>query len=554
MKIILDQIEFMLPEATYRLVSSSHALGRVKKANEVSKNIWNYNIKFEDSFIECEIKYGRNQVNKIQCACGRSNTKHPCLHAWIAAYWHYKEVVLPKSSSNTKADNFKLTKFDFSEYSQEELIQFIKLILKIDSKLNRWTELFLVKAYHNEDLFNFCLRVFNKFESTDTINKASNKLKLYKEQVQLLEYLYEQCIQDYIQGDIKSAFYKCLANLIKTDQWLSLYQSNNHLKLLRLYENQHKALEQILKGIKAAELYEVFLEFTIKILNENKYLIRNKTENIYSVLLNTANTKAQSKIINELIVSKIQSKEIFEANELETILFIINTLDIKVFKNLLKNELAANVSTQSWLMMIEYLKENQFIETFEEHLSLINQFVNNKDVKIKAAESIITHQLMSNQIEKCIQNAKKYAIQLSHLNFAKLYFSKLENNPSNIMEFINEYKSANSILDQYFILDIFTYVDEKEFLVNEIELSNSLEITMNYDSSLFKNHWNRLLAIYYKLSEQFLNNHAGTQAFLYIDKIRKHILKYGKKSMVDEFSNEVQKLFPERSKLLNINS
>ena len=37
MNIILDQIEFILPESVFRLVKNSVELGRVKKASEVKK-------------------------------------------------------------------------------------------------------------------------------------------------------------------------------------------------------------------------------------------------------------------------------------------------------------------------------------------------------------------------------------------------------------------------------------------------------------------------------------------------------------------------------------
>ncbi|MEO6189266.1 MAG: hypothetical protein ABIO44_01825 [Saprospiraceae bacterium] len=551
MKIILDQIEFMLPEAIFKMVSNSHISGRIKKANEVNKNIWNYQIKFEDSIIECELKYGRNQVSKIICGCGRSNVKHPCLHAWIAAYWHYKEIVQLIKVQNEQETKTKKSNPDFDNLNSTELIQFIQLSLKIDRNLNKWSEILLKKKLQDEPHYDFLMVKMKIFDAPFSPKANTSPLKQYKDQTELIGILYEQAVQEFIDGHLEEAFFKSLACIIKSDEWLTLYQQNNHVKLLKLYLNLHKAIEQIYKSIKSPELLDKLFIFTTDILENTSYAIRNKTENLYSIFFNYSINKNNKNKILSLITQKIESNSFFTNNEIEPLMFLINNLSLNEFKLELKKNLAICITTQTWLMLLESLKENDIIEHFEEHLNSIYKEVSKKEVKLRTAEYILQTLIQSNQVEICKKKARDFAINLSHIPFAKIFFDCIDIKTREAELFIKDYKILNKNKNPEFIFELLKEINIPELLLTEIKECTSIDLIMKFDISIFKEYKFELVEVYKKLSKEFLLTHVGHQAFNYIDNIKKHISIYGNKSLAEKFLIDIQTLYPERTKLIN---
>ena len=68
MKIVLDSIDFILPEDKMDLVRKALFSGQIKKASQISKDTWHYLLRADDALLECQIRYGQNQVSAIQCA------------------------------------------------------------------------------------------------------------------------------------------------------------------------------------------------------------------------------------------------------------------------------------------------------------------------------------------------------------------------------------------------------------------------------------------------------------------------------------------------------
>ena len=135
---------------------------------------------------------------------------------------------------------------------------------------------------------------------------------------------------------------------------------------------------------------------------------------------------------------------------------------------------------------------------------------------------------------------------------ARSYFLLEEYSPEKIRSFIEDYKKLHSNDSHEFILLLLEENELYELLADELENEDNIEIVMKYDRHLFNQFSKKMLNKYLVLSGQFLNQFAGHQAYEYLDRIRKHISKYGTKAHSAEFSDHVQKLFPERTNLQNL--
>ncbi|HNC36369.1 MAG TPA: hypothetical protein PLD32_07375, partial [Saprospiraceae bacterium] len=183
MKIILDQIEFDLPEPIFKVVQGALQSGKVKKAIEISKNLWNFQIKFDDALVETELRFGKNQASKVVCACGRSNPRHPCIHAWIASYWYFWEIARHRKNKEKNPGNAK-TVAELMYANPRELQAIVKLFCKLDKKNIDWASVLLTPAIRSPELYHYLQQKLSAFDPQQ--NKGSSYLsRLYREHIEL---------------------------------------------------------------------------------------------------------------------------------------------------------------------------------------------------------------------------------------------------------------------------------------------------------------------------------------------------------------------------------
>lgn len=550
MKIILDEIEFTLPEATFRTIKDSYTLGRVKKANEISKNLWNYQIKFEDKLIECELKYGKNQVSKILCACGRSNTKHPCLHSWIAAYWHFKEIVPQRKPKKDSVSTIKIAQIDFSQLDNKDLARFIQLSLKLHKNLIPWTRLIIPIEADINVIYNTYYQTLSELDIPLSETVPKNRLKYYRDQMMLLEFVYDQSIQHYLYGNLEQSYVKLFSCILKLNQWIRHYIQHNHTRMLKLQTDLFNATEQVLKSIKAPELQESIFQFNLNYILKNPTIIYHHNINTYNLLLENAHSKKHKQEYYKCLLHDCGQDFFFQNNEFESIYYLIQALQSEDFKNLFKNNNLQYISNITWLMLLKELKENDHVQYY--YLQLKSIYLNNKssEVKKNIATALVESLIKQDKIEEAKLEAKYFSLDLLNINFAKIYLEGLPD--KNLDLYVNELKKKNNESDTGFLIELYYELKEKERLVLALNSTDDLTHILSYDKILFDTHWNSLLNIYIKKCEAHINQFIGNEALSFVDKIKSHIRTFGTKSQFEQFNLEVQKLFPERKQLVSI--
>lgn len=547
MNIILDQIEFILPESVFRLVKNSVELGRVKKASEVKKNIWQFIIKYEDSYVECEIKFGRNQVQKIICACGRSNLKHPCLHSWIASFWYYNEVVLNKTQS--KPVTTALQEIDYSKLSVDQLVPFVKLSLKLHKDLARWADMLINYSIVEFDTASDFLQKLNTFR-LDKNSNSSSKLKIFNEQLILLNQLYNQVLEQYSSGFLEIAFSKTLCTIIKTSEWITDYPLNNHQKLSKLFFDFHMVFEQIIKDIKSPELLDHCLDLSENILSEHYYRLLHPIQNIYTHLLNAGTNKKIKENIKKIYIQNLIKNE--PSIDLINIQFILNYFDLNKFKSILHEHLTHSVSIQTWLILLKKLEEQGQLLLFDKHLICILKEIKHRETQLKYASKIINEYNEQGLTVEAATLSKDLSVLLLSPEIAKLYYLSTNKSVDKLHELMQVFKAQKHIDHEILILEILNQTEQTEQLLIELQNCQNIELVMQYDKILYSKYANEILLIYINFAARCFNDYAGQAAYQYIEKIKSHIQFHGRKILSDRFDKEIQRLFPERNKLLNI--
>ncbi|MCC6815944.1 MAG: hypothetical protein IT267_05990 [Saprospiraceae bacterium] len=549
MKIVLEEIEFILPEATFKSVRDAHTLGRIHKANEISKNLWNYSIRFEDKLIECEIKYTNNHVSKIICACGRNNTKHPCLHAWIAAYWHYKEIISSKKEENSKKLLTELPTIDYSSIKASSAINFIQLSLKLNKSLYAWIRLILTPDSQCTNHLKYYIDILSEFNPKVFHSTKNNKLKLYKDQILALEFLYDQAISDYLNSEPKNAFLKISACQIKISEWLRDYIQYNHIRMLKLNSKLYNAGNQIMKGIKSSELLEELITGVLNVLSTINVSILHHRENLFSILLENANTKRITQQILRTIKAKSNDRSWIECSEKEAIRFLMNILGIEDFEQYILNN-KDSVASQSWLALLKEYKENDDLFKYLNQIEILYQHLDAHEIKKECALLIVESLIVQNKIHEYRQRSKRYSIELKNLNLARVYFENYSK--EDLLSYIEDFYKIH--LSTEFILILLVNLSEVDLLIPYIDKLDDISSVLKFDSLLFKSHWKQLLPIYNKHIHLVYLSQAGQQAFQNVELIRKHIKKNGTRPQLDEFESELLKNHPERLNFVNINS
>ena len=114
---------------------------------------------------------------------------------------------------------------------------------------------------------------------------AFSKVKHYKQQLALLDTLYDIGIQQFINGEVYLPVQSMLAAVIQSYKWLLQYQDINTDKLKLVIQKLHLVLFQLIKGIKAPDLRETIYTLVHTTLSKNNYYLLFDEENLFQLLI-----------------------------------------------------------------------------------------------------------------------------------------------------------------------------------------------------------------------------------------------------------------------------
>ncbi|MBK9962159.1 MAG: hypothetical protein IPP06_12780 [Saprospiraceae bacterium] len=507
-------------------------------------------LRADDALLECQIRYGQNQVSAIQCACGKSTAKNPCMHAWILAYWHHQQVVRQKKEAAKKLAPRKKFEFQDGIYQEKELTDFIQLSLRLNPGLNAWANLLLMQPYSPELAYENYMEALSGFDPQITKGSSSKFLKDFRHQLLLLDQIYDHSLSLYLRGNLEQAVHLLLASLVKSSQWFDTFADINQEKWVQQLVKMHQALHQILKSIKAPALRTSIFDLMMDRISEGPYYLIHREENLYHILYSFKEEKNKSSRTEELISAKIKETKTFFYKPLEGLVFLLNTHSPKIFIELIKrHHLFQEISSTYWLMLIGYFKEQHDFTRSRMILEFLVEKSPYRELAVASAGQILEFMIREGLSDELAKASRDFSIKFKESRFANVWYDSSAPDESELVKYIQEFKSAH-VSDQHFILDFLAKSDAQELLLAELKERGDVDLLIQYDKVLSPDNRLSLLDTYVLLTQDYLNEYGGGQAYDYVQKIRTHLGNFRAKELLKTFTEKVEKLFPERISLV----
>ena len=550
MKIVLDSIDFILPEDKMDLVRKALFSGQIKKANQISKDTWHYLLRADDALLECQIRYGQNQVSAIQCACGKSTAKNPCMHAWILAYWHHQQIVRQKKEETKKLAPRKKFEFQDGIYQEKELTDFIQLSLRLNPGLNAWANLLLLQPYSPELSYENYMEALAGFDPPLAKASSSKFLKDFRHQLLLLDQIYDHSLSLYLKGNLEQAVHLLLATLIKSSQWFETFADIHQEKWLHQLVKMHQALHQILKSIKAPALRTTIFDLMMDKISANPYFLVHREENLYHILYTFKEEKNKSSRTENLVSAKIKESKTFFYKPIEGLVFLLNTHSPKNFVELIRqHSLWKEISSTYWLMLIAYFKEQHDFTRSKLVLEYMVEKSPYRELSVAAAAQILDFMIREGMSEELTKTSRDYSIRFKDARFARVWHESSGPDEAEMRKYIQEFKSVH-VDDFKFVLDFLAESDVQSLLLAELTEGKDIDLLIHYDKVLSTENRLILIDTYVSLTQDYLNEYGGGQAYDYVQKIRTHLGNFRSKDLLKLFTDKVEKLFPERISLV----
>lgn len=151
--------------------------------------------------------------------------------------------------------------------------------------------------------------------------------------------------------------------------------------------------------------------------------------------------------------------------------------------------------------------------------------------------------------EELARTSRDYSIRFRDARFARVWYESSGPDEAEMRKYIQEFKSVHDN-DLKFVLDFLADSDVQSLLLAELTEGKDIDLLIHYDKVLSAENRLILIDTYVSLTQDYLNEYGGGQAYDYVQKIRTHLGNYRSKDLLKLFTDKVEKLFPERISLV----
>ncbi|MDQ3141097.1 MAG: hypothetical protein M3Q56_02500 [Bacteroidota bacterium] len=542
MKIILDSIELQLEPYQYTQFTQWIAAGCIRKANQKNKYKWAYLIKTDTDLVETEIVFAENSIKAFQCAC-KPNATLPCEHVWIASIWHIQNIDHKKQPQTKLPKTQDILNYLHPETTKEELLHFLQICFSIHPNLKLWFQLFfpsVLESIQGKLQYDDLLRNFEKPIKSSEIQQ----IKMTKLQLTALQYMYERSLDLFNRNQILDAFEMASSGLHKSFEWSYQAHHQSNAKSQALSIRLFELMELLIQSIKEPTLREQVFEKSVSLLSKPYYLILHKENNLAILLFSAYREPVFQHQIKKVLIQKLQDEPFHisvAANVFSIFLFC--------YKNHPPDEILQNISPQYFL---QWLNQHT-IYKFEGQSRLYKQLLHN--IKNEFYIPLFVDSLLDYYIRiDDKENIKFYShyglIHCQQLKYVKIYKSFETLELQDIKQILILLKNLPPVHPE-FKLELLKELEFLPLLEEEIYTSYSMDTVMKFDHALLKSNSENALLFYIEISKKHLLEYAGTIAYDYIEKIKKHIRKYGSADQEKKYIEKLKSYFPERISLFN---
>jgi translation initiation factor 2 beta subunit (eIF-2beta)/eIF-5 len=536
MAIFIENIELQISGKAYSKISEWIDKGYVKKANEIKKNQWNYNLKTDDETFECQIQYSEHSIRTYLCACNQKFQKKACLHVYACALWH--KLNIKANKINTQPTLKKKINIEFYQEAlyQDGILQFLKKELNRNDKLNQAFQLryFYLDQAEAKNTFHSILPL------TETNPKAKKtSLNTYKVQLQLLTELYEGSVFAVSKSMPIEAIESALHGVLYANKLFVNFRNHQSEQMIRKF---HAIIYEIIRSTKEPNLREQLFVETTTCLKNPYYIINSIDENIAQYLYSFYTQVLFKNQVNLILLHKLEECTIEKnISSINLVYVIINNCNdensvIQYFKS---NE------NKKWLLslFIDDIINNRRLHLYFPIVQLFLEKLPDVQSEPKM-NALIEFAIQKNDHALIKSLSIKALLQLQNLKYAEILVDESHSNSFMTMQEL--LSLVSDIKYEKLKLEVIHKFGTDEELIQALELCNSDEIIDLYANRLLetKNKW--IYNYYLTKSIEILNTFGGIHAYEKIEKITQKIKKYQNEKWLAEFTKDLKSRFPER--------
>lgn len=555
MKVLLDSLDFLIPADKLDAVKNACNSGQVKRVSQINQNSWLYQLRWEDALLECKLSYGTNQLKSIHCACGCQNAQHPCIHAWVLAYWHTHHRTSERTRAHDLRKNRSEIRKNLDQQSTFDLVEFTDLALQLHPELYSWASLLLppnpYDQTHEENIFAYYFRLLNDFSSDIKTKSGVRNIRDLKNRLVLIEKLQNQAMHHFVQGEISKPCEMLMAIIFSNYQFLLLIPEINAEKLLSSHAHLIQSLHQMIKALKAPERRHQLFELLHKNICEQEHWITHRHDNLFHLLFSFHEEKKALKNFEKNVLPSLMSHPHFFESAEETLWALYYDFDDSAWSHWIqKLGLLSKMGSHLLLPFVYGLSELRADDKSRKILLAIAEDKHHAQVSQLAAEKYLEYLIESNRVEELSIHSRKWAIRWNQMRFVKLWDTAGKPDHSTIQQFLSEcHKSKN--FHREFYLDGLCYWEKSALLLEEMEAETDLHKLMQRDALLLRDHPEACIKIYLRHSQEYLDQYGGQKAYEFVQAIKLHLLQSGFREAEKKYELQLLEMYPDRISLFS---
>lgn len=531
-----DNIELMFPDEVYLRGEELYESGAVLEFTPIEKNLFSFIVgdgqRFEVEWLRPFTKHQR-----ASCDCSFFKSEKVCRHV-VAALLAYKASLPEKKEKPTEAQQKSgLNLFTLlNNVSKEELKAFIKNYAQTDKKLSTALKVHFARKVDLHDNEKKYRSILDAIIRPVTTGSATIKISDVKSLNQVAIEFIEQAWDAIALGQYGEALILTKVTLSKL--CYTLHHNYSALGVLEKNINTcHEILERI--GLKATsmEVKDNTVAFLKELANYSYYPYLDLKKNAIMVLLHLKKAPTESQ---DIIASQLWRKR-EDVNQL----VVLSALSIIV-----GHRMGKSLAMDTRLLHLTEKAANLLL--LEQFYAEVDAFCQISDKTHKDLPLIHLKALQHYKPKSLIGEAAAYFIQYKDLRIVDWLRETAEPGQFDKFRSAVEKKSKEVKSDPFFYSLFLFRSRQDEPLMEWLKIQKDFRMVMMMDEYLYPKFPEELTRLYEAMAEDFLNQHIGRHAYVFMDELLQHLNKIKAGKIANKLALLIEMKFPHRSRMSDL--
>ncbi|HMS99973.1 MAG TPA: hypothetical protein PKA12_14565 [Saprospiraceae bacterium] len=531
-----DNIELMFPDEVYLRGEELFEDGAVLEFTPIEKNLFSFVVSDGQRF---EVEWLRpfTKHQRASCDCSFFKAEKVCRHV-VAAILAYKATLPEKKEKPAESQQKSgLNLFTLlNNVTKEELKAFIKNYAQTDKKLSTALKVHFARKVDLHDNEKKYRSILDAIIRPVTTGSATIKISDVKSLNQVAIEFVEQAWDAIALGQYGEALILTKVTLSKL--CYTLHHNNGAISVLeKNITICHEILERIGLKSPSIEVKENVVAFLKELANFSYYPYLDLRKNAIMVLLHLKKAPVEA---HDIIASQLWRKR-EDVNQL----VVLSALSVIV-----GYRMGNSLSMDGRLLHLTEKTANLLLQ--EQFYPEVDAFCQSANKSHKDLPLIHIKALHQYKPKTVIQEAANYFLQFKDLRIVDWLRETVDATQFDKFRSIIEKKSKEVKSDPYFYCLYLFRSRQDEPLMEWLKSQRDFRMVMMMDEYLYPRFPEELTRLYEMMSEDFLNQHIGRHAYVFMDELLQHLNKIKAGKIANKIALLIEMKFPHRSRMSDL--